>query len=125
MQFFTDSEFKSKYSEFATVTIPTWQIEAVCEIIFSQVSLRYRDASWDISSVPLPVKKASMEQLRFMLETDIPFIDTKDRISAGSMNADLNTDYSTLSLRMLANAGLLYRGSRMSDNMALSLPFGN
>lgn len=124
MQFFTDSEFKDKYSEFATVTIPKWQIEAVCEIVFSQIGLRYRDASWDTSSAPLPVKRASMEQLRFMLESDIPFIDVNNRIKAGSMDADLKTDYSTLSLRILANAGMMYRGSQMSDNIALSIPFG-
>ena len=125
MQFFTDSEFKNKYSEFATITIPTWQIESVCEIIFSQVGLRYRDASWDISSVPLPVKRASMEQLRFMLESDIPFVDINNRIKVGgSMEADLKTDYSTLALRILANNGYLYRGNRIGDNMALTIPFG-
>ena len=40
------------------------------------------------------------------------------------MSADLNSDYSTLSLRILGNNGYLYRGSRMSDNMALTIPFG-
>lgn len=125
MQFFTLEEFVAKYSEFATVTIPVWQIEAVSEMIFSQIGLRYRDTSWDSTSVPLPIKNASMEQLRFLLEHDIPFIDYDKRIKAGSMDADLKTDYSTLALRILANNGYLYRGSRMSDNMALDLPFGD
>lgn len=125
MQFFTLEEFVAKYSEFSTVTIPVWQIEAVSEMIFSQIGLRYRDTSWDSTSVPLPIKNASMEQLRFLLEHDIPFIDYDKRIKAGSMDVDLKTDYSTLALRILANNGYLYRGSRMSDNMALDLPFGD
>ena len=41
-----------------------------------------------------------------------------------SMSSPLKTDYSTLSLRILANNGYLYRGSRMTDNMSLTLPFG-
>ena len=124
MQFFTLEEFTTKYVDYSTTTIPNWQIEAVCELIFSQIGLRYRDANWDTTSVPLPIKNASMEQLRFMLEHDIPFIDYNKRIKAGSMDADLNSDYSTLALRILGNNGYLYRGSRMSDNMALEVPFG-
>lgn len=124
MQFFTKDEFLSKYTEYSNADIPTWQIEAVCEMIFSQVGLRYRDTSWNTTSVPLPIKNASMEQLRFMIEHDIPFIDYNKNIKAGNMSADLNSDYSTLSLRILANNGYLYRGSRMSDNMALNIPFG-
>jgi hypothetical protein len=124
MQFFTKDEFLSKYTEYSSADIPTWQIEAVCEMIFSQVGLRYRDASWNETSVPLPIKNASMEQMRFMLTHDIPFIDYDKTINAGNMSADLKTDYSTLSLRILANNGYLYRGSRMSDNMGLNIPFG-
>ena len=75
MQFFTKDEFLSKYTEYSSADIPTWQIEAVCEMIFSQVGLIYRDASWNETSVPLPIKNASMEQMRFMLTHDIPFID--------------------------------------------------
>lgn len=93
-------------------------------MIFSQIGLRYRDASWDTISVPLPIKNASMEQMRFMIEHDIPFIDYNKNIKAGNMSADLNSDYSTLSLRILANNGYLYRGSRMSDNMGINIPFG-
>ena len=124
MQFFTKDEFLSKYTDYSNADIPTWQIEAVCEMIFSQVGLIYRDASWNETSVPLPIKNASMEQMRFMLTHDIPFIDYNKNIKAGNMSADLNSDYSTLALRILANNGYLYRGSRMSDNMGLNIPFG-
>lgn len=124
MQFFTKAEFESKYPDYANADISTWKIEAVSEMIFSQVGLRYRDTSWNATSVPLPIKNASMEQLRFMIEHDIPFIDYNKTVRAGNMSADLNSDYSTLSLRILANNGYLYRGSRMSDNMALTIPFG-
>lgn len=124
MQFFTREEFLAKYSEFNDVDIPTWQIEAVSEMIFSQIGLRYRDTSWNTISVPLPIKNASMEQMRFMFEHDIPFVDYDKHIKAGNMDANLSSDYSTLSLRMLGNNGYLYRGSRMSDNMALDIPFG-
>lgn len=124
MQFFTEAEFQQKYSEYASITIPAWQIEAVSEMIFSQVGLNYRDTSWTSTSVPLPIKNASLEQMRFMLEHDIPFIDYDKRIKAGSMEADLCSDYSTLALRILANNGYLYRGSRLNDNMALNIPFG-
>ena len=124
MRFFTVAEFLEKYPEYANADVSTWKIEAVSEMIFSQVGLRYRDTSWNNTSVPLPIKNASMEQLRFMIEHDIPFIDYNKNIKAGNMSADLNSDYSTLSLRILANNGYLYRGSRMSDNMALTIPFG-
>lgn len=124
MIFFTLAEFREKYPEYATVNISNWQIEAVSEMIFSQIGLRYRDANWDTTSVPLPIKNASMEQMRFMIEHDIPFIDYDKRIKAGSMDADLSSDYSTLALRILGNNGYLFRGSRMSDNMAIDIPFG-
>ena len=124
MHFFTKAEFELKYPDYANADISTWNIEAVSEMIFSQVGLIYRDTSWDTASVPLPIKNASMEQMRFMIEHDIPFIDYNKNIKAGNMSADLNSDYSTLSLRILANNGYLYRGSRMSDNMALNIPFG-
>lgn len=125
MQFFTTAEFKSKYAEFADADISTWNIEAVSEMIFSQIGLRYRDTSWDTDSVPLPIKNASMEQLRFMIDHDIPFVDFDKEIKAGSMSSPLKTDYSTLALRILSNNGYLYRGSRANDNMALSMPFGD
>ena len=124
MQFFTKEEFENKYPEYSNADISTWQIEAVSEMIFSQVGLIYRDASWDTISVPLPIKNASMEQMRFLIDHDIPFIDFDKDIKAGTMSSPLKTDYSTLALRILANNGYLYRGSRMSDNMALTIPFG-
>ena len=124
MTFFTIEEFISKYPEYTDLTIPTYYIEASCEMIFSQIGLRYRNMSWDTTSVPFPIKNASMEQLRFMIEHDIPFVDSLD-MKAGSMSAKLRSDYSTLALRMLANAGLLYRGSPINQNMALNIPFGD
>ena len=124
MQFFTVAEFLEKYPEFANADVSTWKIEAVSEMIFSQVGLRYRDTSWNNTSVPLPIKNASMEQLIFMIESDIPFVDYDKSIRAGNMSADLKSDYSTLALRILGNNGYLYRGSRMSDNMGLDIPFG-
>ena len=124
MQFFTIAEFLEKYPEYANADIPTWKIEAVSEMIFSQVGLRYRDTSWNATSAPLPIKNASMEQLRFMIEHDIPFVDYDKSIRAGDMSADLKSDYSTLALRILGNNGYLYRGSRMSDNMGLDIHFG-
>ena len=124
MQFFTIAEFLEKYPEYANADISTWKIEAVSEMIFSQVGLRYRDTSWNNTSVPLPIKNASMEQMRFMIEHDIPFVDYDKSIRAGDMSADLKSDYSTLALRILGNNGYLYRGSRMSDNMGLDIPFG-
>ena len=124
MTFFTIEEFISKYQEYTGLTIPTYYIEASCEMIFSQIGLRYRNMSWDTTSVPFPIKNASMEQLRFMIEHDIPFVDSLD-MKAGSMSAKLRSDYSTLALRMLANAGLLYRGNPINQNMALNIPFGD
>lgn len=125
MQFFTIEEFIAKYDNYSTADIPTWYIEASSEMIFSQVGLRYRDASWNTTSVPLPIKNASMEQMRFMLDHDIPFVDINKRIKAGSMDADLSSDYSTLALRILANNGYLHRGNPIQSNMGLNIPFGN
>lgn len=124
MTFFTLDEFTTKYSEYTSITIPTYYIEASCEMIFSQVGLRYRDTSWDKDSVPLSIKNASMEQLRFMIEHDIPFVDSQD-IKAGTMESHLKSDYSTLALRILANNGYLYRGNPINQNMGLELPFGD
>ena len=124
MQFFTIAEFLEKYPEYANADVSTWKIEAVSEMIFSQTGLRYRDTSWNNTSVPLPIKNASMEQMRFMIDSDIPFVDYDKSIRAGNMSADLKSDYSTLALRILGNNGYLYRGSRMSDNMGLDIPFG-
>ena len=124
MTFFTKEEFETKYN----ITLPendTWKIEAVSTMIYAQVGLRYRDISWTSENVPTPIKNASMEQLRFMYEYDIPLIDYKGVVEAGAMKSELKTDYSTLALRMLANAGLLYRGNPLNQNMSLDLPFGD
>lgn len=124
MTFFTNKEFQEKYN----IILPQddiWKIEAVSEMIFSQVGLRYRNHKWDDKTVPEPIKKASMEQLRFMHEYDIPLIDYKGRVEAGAMKSELTTDYSTLALRILANAGYLYRGNTMNQNMRIDLPFGD
>ena len=123
MTFFTKNEFKTKYN----ITMPDgdeWKIEAVSEMIFSQIGLRYRDRTWDTTTVPTVIKNASMEQLRFMYEYDIPLIDYKGRVDAGDMKSEFHTDYSTLALRMLANAGYMYRGVPINQNMGLNLPFG-
>lgn len=124
MTFFTLDEFVQKYDDYASMVIPTYYIEASCEMIFSQVGLRYRDTSWDKNSVPSSIKNASMEQLRFMIEHDIPFVDSQD-IKAGSMESHLKSDYSTLALRILANNGYLYRGNPINQNMGLEIPFGD
>lgn len=125
MKLFTLAEFQQKYSEYKTLNIPSYKVEEASEMIFSQIGLRYRDNSWTSTSVPLPIKEACMEQLRFMLEHDIPTIDFNKKIKAGSMQADLISDISTLSLRILGNNGLLYRGNALNQNMGINIPFGN
>ena len=123
MTFFTAQEFKNKYN----ITIPnndTWKIEAVSNMIFAQVGRMYRNM-WDSTTVPEPIKNASIEQLRFMYEYDIPLIDYKGRVEAGAMKSELKTDYSTLALRMLANAGYLYRGNPINQNMGMTLTWGD
>lgn len=120
MTLFTDTEFTTKYG--ASYNFENWQIEAASEMIFSQVGLRYRQ-EWTAETAPTVIKNAAMEQLRFILEHDIPFIDQK-HIKAGDMEADISTDYSTLALRMLSNAGYLYRGSPLNANLGLEMKFG-
>ena len=123
MTFFTKQEFETKYN----ITMPNndlWKIEAVSDMIFSQVGLKYRNV-WDDTTVPTPIKNASMEQLRFMYEYDIPLIDYKGKVEARAMKSELKTDDSTLALRMLANAGYLYRGNPANQNMSMNLPWGD
>ena len=124
MTFFTSEEFLEKYTEFNSSDFEEWQIEAVSEMIFSQIGLSFRNRSWDENSVPTPIKNASMEQLRFMIEHSIPFIDYNRHVEAGDMKADINSDYSTLALRMLSNAGYMYRGNPINANTLISAPFG-
>lgn len=123
MRYFTIDEFKKKHIEYDGVDIESYKIDWVCEMIFSRIGLRYRK-NWDVNNVPLPIKEASMEQLRFMLKHDIPFIDFDKELSAGPMKAKLKSDYSTLALRILANADFSYSGSPMNQNMSLNIPFG-
>lgn len=121
MTFFTINEFTNKYNECQNVQ--EWQVEAASEMIYTQVGLRYRNPSWDTDNVPTAIKNASMEQLRFMLEYDIPYIDYKDKVKAGEMESTLSSDYSTLALRILGNAGYLNRGVPLNYNMSLEMPF--
>lgn len=121
--FFTLEEFQAEYPNISEIP-ENWQIKAVSQMILSQVSLTRRDDSWTSSTVPQPVKDACLEQMRFMFEHDIPFVDS-NKIRAGSMDAELHTDYSTLALRYLANAGYLYRGAPMMSNWGISLLFGD
>ena len=123
MTFFKKDDFVSKYPNYSIDE--DWKIEAVSEIIYSQVGLKYRNPSWDENTCPTAIKNASMEQLRFMLEYDIPFIDYKGRVKAGEMESELCSDYSTLALRYLANGGYLYRGNTLNQNMSLNMPFGS
>ena len=121
MTFFTIQEFKQKYNQ----DVQNYEIEQACEMIYSQVGLRYRDPNWNNETCPTAIKNASMEQLRFLLEYQIPFLDNRGAITAGSMSSNLKTDYSTLALRMLANGGYLYRGNPLNYNMGLNIPFGD
>ena len=124
MTFFTIEEFNQKYNK----TMPTtdnWKIEAVCEMIFAHIGEIYRDPTWNEETVPTPIKNASMEQLRFMYEYDIPLIDYKGKVEAGAMKNELKSDYSTLALRMLGNAGYLYRGTPLNHNRTINLTWRN
>lgn len=119
MTFFTIEEFKNKYNQ----DVELWQIETACEMIYSQVGVMYRNPNWNDTSCPPPIKNASMEQLRFMLEYEIPCLDNRGAIQAGAMSSDLISDISKNSLRILGNAGLLYRGNPLNYNMGMNLPF--
>ena len=120
MHFFTIQEFKNKYNQ----DVALWQIEMACEMIYNQVGLKYRDPSWTEDTCPTPIKNASMEQLRFILEYDIPVLDNRGKIKAGAMESDLISDIITLALRILGNNGYLYRGNPVNYNMGLNIPFG-
>lgn len=119
MTFFTIQEFKNKYN----LDVANYQIEMASEMIYSQVGKRYQDPSWNSDNVPTAIKNASMEQLRFMLEYDIPLIDYKGKVEAGEMKSELYSDYSTLAMRILANNGYLYRGVPINYNMGMEISF--
>ena len=118
MTFFTQEEFNDKYN----LEVEDWQIEMASEMIFNQVGLRFR-SKWDADTCPTPIKNASMEQLRFILDYDIPFVDYKDKVKAGEMESTLKSDYSTLALRILGNAGYLNRANPLNSNMSMEIPF--
>lgn len=118
MELFTSSEFESKYGQ----TIDTFQIESASEMIFAQIGATMR-GEWNSENVPERVKAAAMEQARFLIEQDIPHVDT-NKLKAGEMSAELNSEYSTLALTMLANGGYLYRGNPINYNMGLNISFG-
>lgn len=123
MTFFNKNDFITKYPYLQLLDEDTWKIEAVCEMIYAQVGTMYRNPTWDEKTVPMPIKNASMEQLRFLLEYDMPFIDNRGSIKAGDMTSDLRTKYSELALNILGNAGYLYRGNPINTNMGLNIPF--
>ena len=122
MTFFTKKEFKEKYNLDLEPT-DIYKIEVASEMIYNQVGLRYRNPNWTTDTVPTAIKNASMEQLRFILEYDIPLIDYKGKVKAGDMESELSSDYSTLALRILGNAGYLNRGVPLNYNMGLDLNF--
>lgn len=121
MTFFTIQEYKNKYSQ----DVSNYQIEIACEMIYSQIGVRYRNPNWDENTCPIAIKNASMEQLRFILEYDIPCLDNRGSIKAGAMESDLISDISKNALRILGNHGYLYRGNPVNYNMGLNLPFGD
>ena len=123
MTFFTKEEYNTKYGDDTLNETNEWLIEVASEMIYSQVGLRFRNPNWDDTSTPIAIKNASMEQCRFILEYDIPLLDNRGEIKAGNMSSDLKTDYSTLALRILANAGYMYRGNPINYNMNMDLPF--
>lgn len=122
MTFFTKKEFKEKYNLDLEPT-DIYKIEVASEMIYSQVGLRYRNPQWTSTNCPTAIKNASMEQLRFILEYDIPLIDYKGKVKAGDMESELSSDYSTLALRILGNAGYLNRGVPLNYNMGLDMNF--
>lgn len=123
MTFFTKNDFETKYPHITLDREDLWKIDAVSEMIYAQVGARFRNTTWTPKTVPTPIKEASMEQLRFLLEYDMPLLDNRGSIKSGNMTSDLRTDYSTLALRILANHGYLYRGSPINYNMGLNIPF--
>ena len=129
MTFFTKEEYETKYG----VTLETtdlYKISRASEMIYSQVGLRYRDPSWNSDTSPTAIKNASMEQLRFILEYDIPDLDNRGVTKAGVMESDLISDISKDALRILGNGdethpyGYLYRGSPINSGRGMNLPFG-
>lgn len=118
MELFKSSEFKEKYN----IDIDTVTIESASEMIYAQIATTMR-GNWNSENVPERIKNATMEQARFLIEQDIPHVDT-NKLKAGEMSAEINSEYSTLALTMLANGGYLYRGNPINYNMGLNLSWG-
>ena len=57
--FFTLEEFQNKFPDIDE-TPKNWQIEAVSQMILSQIALTRRDDSWNSTTVPQPVKNACL-----------------------------------------------------------------
>lgn len=126
MKFFTKDEFLNEYrDECESYSITESNIKDACLMIFSQIGLRYRDYSWNKDTVPQPIKDASMEQLRFLLIHDIPFLDT-DEFKVDGMEAKLDSNISKKALFYLSNSQVnyLYRGNQINSNMSLPISFG-
>jgi hypothetical protein len=128
MTFFTKQEFENKYG-IELATTDEYKISRASEMIYSQVGLRYRNPSWNENTSPTAIKNASMEQLRFILEYDIPDLDNRGMTKAGAMESDLISDISKDALRILGNgdethpSGYLYRGNPINYGMGMNLPF--
>lgn len=118
MELFTSSEYKEHYG----TDIDKTKIIEASEMIFAQVSPNMRE-EWTSETCPSRIKQASMEQARFLMEQDIPHVDT-DELQAGEMKAKLKSEYSTLALTILSNGGYLYRGSPLNYNMGLNISWG-
>lgn len=129
MTFFTQEEFENLYNIELDNT-DLYKIGVASEMIYSQVGMKYRNPNWNNDNVPTAIKNASMEQLRFILEYDIPCLDNKGAITAGTMTSDLISDISKNALRMLGNGdsfnpyGYLYRGNPINYGMGMNIPFG-
>lgn len=126
MKFFTKDEFLNEYKdECGSYKITESNIKDACLMIFSQIGLRYRDYSWNKDIVPQPIKEASMEQLRFLLVHDIPFLDT-DEFKVDGMEAKLDSVISKKALYYLSNSPINYtfRGNPINSNMGLPISFG-
>ena len=119
MIFFTSSEFENKYGyEISPVIIGT-----ASEMIYAQISTLMR-SEWTSENVPERIKSATMEQARFLIEQDIPHVDT-DKLKAGEMSAEIKSEYSTLALTILSNGGYIYRGNPINYNMGLNISWGD
>lgn len=118
MEFFESSEFKNKYN----LDIDRTKIIEASEMIYAQISLQMR-GEWNSENCPKRIKDASMEQARFLIEQDIPHVDT-NKLRAGEMSAEIKSEYSTLALTMLSNGSYLYRGSPINYNMGLNISWG-